>query len=164
MREILNKQTGEVEVYTEDEYIQKRDSILMAWQASKDMLEEAKAHEMDMRKQAVDFCFDPNVNKGTERVELGEGYVAKSVKKLNYGFVKNEDNRVDKHRIDRALSLIEKDGPMGVLIAERLVKWTPDLSLTEYNQLPSEYKEIIDDVIVITEGAPTLEIIPPKVK
>lgn len=117
---------------------------------------------MEQRKAVVAFAFDPNKESGTERIELGNGYQAKAVKKINYGFVKTEDGKLNKAAIDKALAKIEKDGAMGELIAERLVKWTPDLSLTEYKQLDEKYKKIIDEVIVTSEGAPTLEIIAPK--
>jgi hypothetical protein len=164
MRQIIDKTTGAITEYTDAEYEKKRDELLIAWQNSKVALEQAKELEMQLRKQVVDFAFDPNKQSGTERVQLGNGYEAKAVKKLNYGFVKNSDGKLDKAAIDKALSKIEKDGPAGELVAERLVKWTPDLSLSEYKLLSEKHKAIIDSVIVTTEGAPTLEIIEPKNK
>lgn len=59
---------------------------------------------------------------------------------------------------------MKKDGEAGELIAERLIKWTPELSLTEYKQLSDKYRKIIDDVITASEGMPTLEIVEPKAK
>ena len=162
MIQITNKETGEVKNYTEAEFIAERDRLLLAWEESKKALEVAKEKEMEQRKTVVAFAFDLNKESGTERIELGNGYQAKAVKKVNYGFVKTEDGKLNKAAIDKALSKIEKTGPAGELIAERLVKWTPDLSLTEYKQLPEKLKSIIDEVIVTSEGAPTLEIIAPK--
>jgi len=162
MIQITNKETGEVKNYTEAEFIAERDRLLLSWEESKKALEVAKEKEMEQRKAVVAFAFDPNKESGTERIELGNGYQAKAVKKVNYGFVKTEDGKLNKAAIDKALSKIEKTGPAGELIAERLVKWTPDLSLTEYKQLPEKLKSIIDEVIVTSEGAPTLEIIAPK--
>ncbi len=162
--QIINKETGEVKNYTEAEFIAERDRLLLAWEESKKALEIAKEKEMEQRKAVVAFAFDPNKESGTERIDLGNGYQAKAVKKVNYGFVKTEDGKLNKAAIDKALSKIEKTGPAGELIAERLVKWTPDLSLTEYKQLPEKLKNIIDEVIVTSEGAPSLEIIAPKSK
>ena len=162
MIQITNKETGEVKNYTEAEFIAERDRLLLSWEESKKALEVAKEKEMEQREAVVAFAFDPNKESGTERIELGNGYQAKAVKKVNYGFVKTEDGKLNKAAIDKALSKIEKTGPAGELIAERLVKWTPDLSLTEYKQLPEKLKSIIDEVIVTSEGAPTLEIITPK--
>lgn len=159
--EIVNKETGEINVYTEAEFVAKRDSILKAWEASKLALEVAKETEMKLRKEAVNFAFDQTKESGTERIELGGGWQAKAVKKVNYGWVKNGE-KVDKHKIDDVLDMIEKTVENGGLIAERLVKWTPDLSLTEYKLLPEAAKALIDTVIITSDGAPTLEIIPPK--
>ena len=163
MIQITNKETGEVKNYTEAEFVAERDRLLLAWEESKKALEVAKEKEMEQRKAVVAFAFDPNKESGTERIELGNGYQAKAVKKVNYGFVKTEDGKLNKAAIDKALAKIEKvGGTVGELIAERLVKWTPDLSLTEYKQLDEKFKKIIDEVIVTSEGAPTLEIIAPK--
>lgn len=163
MIQITNKETGEVKNYTEAEFVAERDRLLLAWEESKKALDVAKEKEMEQRKAVVAFAFDPNKESGTERIELGNGYQAKAVKKINYGFVKDAEGKLNKRAIDKALERIEKiGGPVGELIAERLVKWTPDLSLTEYKQLDEKFKKIIDEVIVTSEGAPTLEIIAPK--
>jgi len=145
-----------------DEKVFYRDYLLVKWDEAKKEVERAKVEEMDLRKQIVHFAFDATKLKGTERIPLHNGYELKSVKKLNYGFVHNAEGKLDKARIDNALTLIEKADPNGVLIAERLVKWQPDLSLTEYNLLAAPLKTIIDAVIITSEGAPTLDIVPPK--
>lgn len=162
MKRVLNKITGEMVEYTDAEYEGRRDALLIQWNKAKAVLEEAKEREMDYRKAAVDFISDCDKKSGTENIELGNGYKAKVVKKLNFGFVKNSEGKLDKNAIEKALTKIEKDGPAGELIAERLVKWTPDLSLSEYKLLSEKHKNIIDGVIVTTEGAPTLEIVEPK--
>jgi len=163
MHQITNKETGEVKNYTDAEFEAERTRLLVEWEAQKAALEVAKEKEMTARKAVVDFAFDPNKTSGTERIELANGYQAKAVKKINYGFVKDAEGKLNKRAIDKALERIEKiGGPVGELIAERLVKWTPDLSLTEYKQLDEKFKKIIDEVIVTSEGAPTLEIIAPK--
>lgn len=140
-----------------------RDYLLEQWEEAKAALERAKAYEMDTRKAIVAIAFDPNKQAGTERVALHNGYSLKTVKKLNYGFVKTSDGKLDKNAVDNALRAIEVK-PNGELIAERLVKWDPSLSLTEYKLLPADMKAIIDTVIVTTDGAPTLEIEAPKGK
>lgn len=138
--------------------------LLAKWEESKLALEAAKADEMIWRKRVVDFAFDPTKKAGTERIDLENGYQAKAVKKINYGWIKTDDGKLNKAAIETALCKIEESGPAGALIADRLVKWTPELSLTEYKVLPAEFKAIIDPVIVTTDGAPTLEIIAPKSK
>lgn len=163
MYAVTNKATGEVKNYSESEFEAERTRLLLDWDAQKTALEVAKEREMTARKAVVDFAFDPNKTSGTERIDLGGGYQAKAVKKLNYGFVKDAEGKLNKRAIDLALEKIEEvGGAVGELIADRLIKWTPDLSLTEYKQLDDKFKKIIDKVIVTTEGAPTLEIIAPK--
>lgn len=148
---------------TETDKVTYRDFLLEKWEAAKAALENAKNAEMEIRKAIVAIAFDPTKQAGTERVPLHNGYELKSVKKLNYGFIKTPDGKgVDKNAIDAALAKIEAKGPVGELIAQRLVKWDPSLSLTEYKQLSAEDKAAIDAVIVTTDGAPTLEIVPPK--
>lgn len=162
--QVINPETGEVKVFSEAEYMAERDRLLVDWQAKKAALEVAKENEIAARKLAVMFMHDPNKAGSTENVELGGGYKAKMKVPVRYGFVQNDAGRVDKARIEKALSKIEKTGEAGELIAERLVKWTPELSLTEYKQLSDKFKTIIDDVIVTSEGTPTLEIVAPKAK
>lgn len=163
LREIADFQTGEIKQYTEEAFVAERDRLLMLWNNKKLELENCKTAEMNLRQQVVHFSSDPNKKSGTENIPLGNGWGLKVIKKINYGFVKTEDGtRVNKARIEAALQAIELHGPAGVLVAERLVKWTPDLSLTEYNQLNEADKAIIDAVIVTTEGAPTVTIVEPK--
>lgn len=161
--EIVNPATGEIATFVEGtpEFNAKRDALLLDHEAKKKALEIAKELEMAARKATVAFIFDTSVS-GTQNVELGGGYIAKAVIKINYGWRKTADGKIDKKAIEKALLKIEKDGEVGELIAERLVKWTPDLSLTEYKSLSEKHKKIIDDVVETSDGAPTLEIKAPK--
>lgn len=163
MIEITDKKTGDVRIYTSAEFEATKSALLTAWDEARKVLSEAKDREMALRIEYVDFAFDQNKDKGTERIEIGNGWEAKAVKKINYGWVKNGE-KVDKAAIDNALDEIERTVENGVLISERLVKWTPELSQTEYKLLDEKAKRIIDAVIVTSTGAPTLEIIPPKAK
>lgn len=148
------------------EWYAERDRILGAWEASKLALEKAKEDEMNLRKEFVKFAFDNEKLSGTERIELNNGYQAKAVKKLNFKFVAPEGVKVV-DAVDKALTEIEGLGGEAPFIADRLVKWTADLSVGEYNKLDEsetgrKIKTIINTVIETTEGAPTLEIVPPK--
>jgi hypothetical protein len=162
--QVTNPETGEVRNFSEAEYMAERDRLLVDWQAKKAALEVAKEAEMAARKLAVMFMHDPSKSGTTENVELGGGYKATMKVPVRYGFIQNAEGRTDKAKIEKALAKIEKDGEAGELIAERLIKWTPELSLTEYKQLPDKYRKIIDDVIITSEGTPTLEIKEPKAK
>ncbi|HEX2242996.1 MAG TPA: hypothetical protein VHK27_07055 [Gammaproteobacteria bacterium] len=154
---------------TETDKVTYRDYLLVEWNLAQERLAAAKEEEMTRRKAVVAFAFDPNKKSGTERIALGNGYEAKAVKKLNYGFVKTPQGKLDKAAVDAALTAIEQSHKHGAYIAENLVRWQPELSLTEYKKLDESeelkpLKAIIDKVIVTTDGAPTLEIIEPKGK
>lgn len=143
-----------------------RDGILMLWEKSKKDLEQAKIFEMDIRKLAVKATFN-KPKEGTNTIEIGAGYKAKSVIKYNYSLASNEI-------VEACLDRISKIGNQGSFIADRLVSWKPNFLLTEYRQLQEEAekgdltsKQILKEVstmLTISEAAPTLEIVEPKVK
>lgn len=143
--------------------IQERDNLIVAWQSAAATLEAAKAAELELRKRVFNTCF-PGAVIGTNNLDLGMGYKLKGVRKINYNLANGAGET------DNALNEIEKFGNEGQFIAERLVGWTPKLSLTEYKKLEAtnpthkQVKDIIDGVLTTSEGTPTLEVIVPKVK
>lgn len=149
-------EAGKGDDFTAEEHLFYRDQVLEQWESAKQSLEAAKIAEMDLRKTFVKFAFNTETLTGTERIDLANGYQAKAVKKLNYN--------VDQEKVNDALDKIENMDAEGKFIAERLIKWKADLSITEYKALPDKYKAIIDTVVTTSEGAPALEIIAPKDK
>lgn len=138
-----------------------RDAKILAWEQAVKALAAAKDAEAALRKEvlAEAFAFDPEaLREGTENFELGNGYKLKAVFKISRN-LNNENEAVDK-----VLSKIEKTGPEGAFIAERLVKWKPELSVSEYKKLPEKFKKLFDEVVTSKEAMPTLEIIAPKSK
>lgn len=141
-----------------------QDEVLMEWERRKRALENAKADEMDFRKYVVSRAF-PQKHEGTNTIELGNDYKLKAVVKYNYNLDASND------KIEDALDRIAKIGNRGIVVAERLIKWTPSFLLTEYRLLEEEKNEsndakeilkIIQEFLVITEAAPTLDIVEPK--
>ena len=138
-----------------------RDAKILAWEAAVKALAAAKDAEAALRKEvlAEAFAFDPEaLREGTENFELGNGYKLKAVFKISRN-LNNENEAVDK-----VLSKIEKTGPEGAFIAERLVKWKPELSVSEYKKLPEKFKKLFDEVVISKEATPTLELVAPKSK
>lgn len=143
-----------------------RDGVLMLWQKAKDDLEKAKSFEMDIRKIAVKITVE-NPKEGMNTVELGNGFTAKAQIKYNYKLADNDT-------VEACLNNISKIGNEGSFIADRLVSWTPNFLLTEYRQLQEDAEKgnetainilkEINNMLIITEAAPTLEIKPPKAK
>ena len=138
-----------------------RDAKILAWEQAVKALAAAKDAEAALRKEvlAEAFSFDPEaLREGTENFELGNGYKLKAVFKISRN-LNNENEAVDK-----VLAKIEKTGPEGVFIAERLVKWKPELSITEYKKLPEKFKKLFDEVVTSKEAMPSLELVAPKSK
>ena len=138
-----------------------RDAKILAWEAAVKALAAAKDAEAALRKEvlAEAFAFDPEaLREGTENFELGNGYKLKAVFKISRN-LNNENEAVDK-----VLSKIEKTGPEGAFIAERLVKRKPELSVSEYKKLPEKFKKLFDEVVTSKEAMPSLELVAPKSK
>ena len=138
-----------------------RDAKILAWEQAVKTLAAAKDAEAALRKEvlAEAFAFDPEaLREGTENFELGNGYKLKAVFKISRN-LNNENEAVDK-----VLSKIEKTGPEGAFIAERLVKWKPELSVSEYKKLPEKLKKLFDEVVTSKEAIPSLELVAPKSK
>jgi hypothetical protein len=142
------------------------DDLLMLWQKRKDAIETAKSDEMELRKYIVGRAF-PQKQEGMNNKELGQGYVLKASVKYNY-------NLADNDTVEDCLNKISALGNQGSFIADRLVGWTPAFKLTEYRKLCEEKDNgdqaaakilnIVNEMLTISEAAPTLEIKAPKSK
>lgn len=150
-------------------FIRYRNEILADWEQAKKDLDAAKETEMELRKKFVAVATQADKISGTENVDLGNGYKAKTVKKVNYKLGSNVEGVSARDAVDAALQKIEALGDEGRFIADRLVKWTADLSVSEYKALDehprgAEIKALLSPVLTIDSGAPTLEIVAPKAK
>ena len=142
------------------------DQLLMLWDSKKKAIEVAKEEEMDLRKYIVGRSF-PKKAEGTNTKELGNGYQLKAGIKYNY-------NLADNDTVEDCLSRIAKIDNTGAFIADRLVSWKPNFLLTEYRALVEDKEKgsksaeailnIVNQMLTITEAAPSLEIKKPKGK
>lgn len=136
-----------------------REQLLQEWIDADKAMRAAKDLEAAARKAVVESIgFDPEKKEGTERLPLANGWEIKAVKKQNYS-LKNAAGETD-----LALDKMEKMGEEGKFLAERLVKWKPDLSIKEWKELPEKFKPLFATCLTISDGMPTLELIEPKVK
>jgi hypothetical protein len=146
---------------TGDNAIAERDRLLAIWDEKKQALEAAKAGEMEARKAVFEFNF-PNPQPGVNRVELNNGYKLKATHKVNYKFAASND------AIDKAEDACCELGAEGKFLAERIICWKAEPSVSEYKKLDLsnpvhvQVKKHIDSVLEIKAGAPTLEIEAPK--
>lgn len=135
--------------------------ILADWERSKIVLEAAKKSEMNLRKEAFAAGFE-DPKEGTNRIELSNGYELKGVRKINYRLNGDFKTCLAVHAKICAL------GNEGPYIADRLFKMSIDIYPGEYKKLLSESlversaKALIDEILITSDGAPTLEIIAPK--
>jgi hypothetical protein len=134
-----------------------RDDSILEWTRSAVELATAKKEENTLREFVVKTCFPTHKDAGTENFELGKGYKLKAVFKLNFKFP-------DIDKLNKALDAFEAKGDAGKLLSERVVKWKPELSLTEYKQLPAEYAELLTPCIETSPGTPSLELVIPDEK
>jgi len=142
------------------------DDLLMKWDELKKNVELAKTAELELRKYIVSRAF-PQKTEGMNKKELGNGYELKAAVKYNY-------NLADNDVVETVLDKISKLGNQGPFIADRLVSWKPNFLLTEYRQLSDDAEKgeqfakeclkLIEDMLTITEAAPTLEIKEPRAK
>lgn len=112
------------------------------WKRIKDWMEIAKPREMELRRMIANHFFaDPREGTQTAQVDVGEIiFQAKLVSDYNY--------KVD----DAKAREVCAELPAG------LVKWKPELSVSEYRKLTDEQKLLAGQCLTITPGAPKLEI------
>lgn len=121
--------------------------LLTQWQDAQDALKDAKALELELREKIVERYFKGVNDAGTYHAQVGERDVVLT-KKFNY-------------KLDQKTTLAAQQAvaeKVGQVLAARVVKWKPELSLTEYKQLPDEARAIIDEVLTITPATPAIEI------
>lgn len=128
----------------------------LKWKRADDALQEAKAIELALRQAAIAAVFPRDIgdHAGTTNAELADGSVLKSVVRKNA--------KVDQAKIGSALARLRALGEAGALLADRLVKWSAEASIGEWNKLSDEQREIFADIITIVLGQPALELIPAK--
>ncbi len=134
-----------------------RDALIMRWKAADADLKAAKETELKLRNEVYASCF-PMPEVGVNTLELGEGYKLKATRKLNYKLDK------DAEKVEAMLDRLDKQGNEGGFIADRLVKWVAEMSVSEYNKLDDKYRKIVDSVLTISDGTPSLELVEPKAK
>lgn len=133
---------------------------IQKWHRLTEQMTELKAQEMKLRKELLYECFDYNDDdrEGTQNFDLGKDYKLKAAFKLSLK-LENKNNEV--------FDIIEEFksvGPEGEFLSERIVKWKPELSKKEYDQLPEQYRTLIDSILISKPATPSLKLVAPKVK
>lgn len=126
---------------------------VIAWARAADELETAKARELDLRQQLLAAAFS-DLQPGTSNLELGAGYQLQAVMRLNHS--------LEPTLTRLALDEIRATGDVGTHLAERVVRWTPELVISEWKKLPGKIAEVLGQALTSKPGQPSLKLVPPK--
>lgn len=122
---------------------------LEEWYKLQQQLKQVKEDEMELRKYIFETLF-PNPVVGVNTANIGHGYELRATVKLNY-------------TVDKAALISASDTFDGADIDPvKLIKYKPELSLTEYNKLTNEQRRLFDYCLVTKPGSPTMEIVKAK--
>lgn len=121
---------------------------LAAWYAMQDELKRLKTAEMLLRQKIFKAYF-PAPKEGTNTAPLDNGWVIKGTYKID-------------RKIDIALLLafspsLRENG----INPDALVKYEPALVTKAYRELTAEQEKLVDQVLIVKPGAPSLEIVLP---
>jgi hypothetical protein len=147
------------------EWVAKRDVLLGKWESDKSVLAAAKASEAESRVAFADFAFPVQERKsGVNKIELNHGYTAKLGHVVNYKIV------VPNATVESAEEVAPTLGNEAVFLFERIITWEAKFSVGEYKKLDlmspehAKVKQLVDTLIEVSNGMPSLEIVAPKAK
>jgi hypothetical protein len=124
----------------------------LRWKMCADELAIAKNAEAEARALAVKAIWPKGMKTGTSNHELHDGSTLKGVVRPAV--------KVDPKTIKAALAKLVALGDAGVLLAERLVKWTPEASIGEIKKLSPRQWKLFSGVITVGQSGPSLELKP----
>lgn len=124
------------------------EQITSFWVDANNALTHWKAVEMQLRLELVKKHSNPTSEKGTEYLSLPNDWRLKVVKSQNF--------KLDADKAQDALDHFTDD------MANLLVRWDAQLSVSNYNQLSEADKAYFADALTVKPGAPQLELVPPK--
>lgn len=114
------------------------------WKKELAKLKLLKAAEMELRKKIIGFFF-PNPQEGTNNCDLSDG--EKLSLSLPY------ERKVD----EDLYNLLQKQCKEAQIPA-RVIKWKPTLDKKEYNKLSEDQQKIVNQMLIVKPGSPTLTI------
>jgi hypothetical protein len=120
------------------------------WFLLRKQLSDIKNAEMAARKQLFTHFF-PSPKEGTNTYDLPDGYKLKGTYALE-------------RKVDEAVWQVNREKFAEAKIPETVIRWTPELAKSNYNELTAEQQTFFDQCLIIKPGAPTLEITKPKPK
>lgn len=136
-----------------------RDALIADWQTLKQQREALEEQELIARNKVVGFFFEEWTDKaGTENFDIGQGYKLKLVFAQRHSVPSAENGAA----VKGVMQQLQAQGEDGAFIAERLFRWKPELSKSEYDRLSPSMKRIVNKVVTTKAAQPTIEIVAPK--
>lgn len=136
-----------------------RDALIVDWQKKKLALDALAEEELIARNKVIAFYAEDFTDKaGTENYDLTDGYKIKLVfaQRLSVPSAKNGE------AVKEVIAKLAKTGEDGKFIGERLFRWKPELSKTEWDALTPSMKRIVAPIVTQKAAQPTVEIVAPK--
>ena len=135
---------------------------LATWYQMQAELTALKASEAMLRSRIYKHFFPKAAageegTEGTNTVELedGTGAVLKAQRKV--------DRKVLEPELDAYKAALKEEGcNLPKLPLNKLIKWKPELSVSEYRKLTAEEQKACDTFLNIKDGSPQVEIVIPK--
>lgn len=130
-------------------------ALLIEYEKMQAELARIKLAEAELRKQVIEaVSIHPmdEVFSGTENIDIGGGYDLKIEHKLDYKL----DNANDFEAVDALITRMDADSRME-LIVDRLFRRKFELSVTEYKNLPPEWKKEVDRVLTIKPASKSIK-------
>lgn len=119
-----------------------------AWYLSAIELKKVKAREILLRQRLARHFF-PTHTEGTNTAILPDGYQLKGV------FPVTRD-------VEIAAFTVLKDKFIEAKInVDALIVWKPSLAVAPYRELTAEQNKLFDQCLIVKDGTPALEIVPP---
>lgn len=123
-------------------------AAITRWEKAEADRLKAVAEELEARAALVSLGF-PTPTFGTNKAPLGDG---RQLKATFTRYYKLENGP----RLEAALKTLPS------AIRANLVKYKPELSVSAYNALEPAHKAVINEVLTISNGRPSVEIVEPK--
>jgi hypothetical protein len=125
-------------------------ALIGAWYAASNAFKAAQEEERKLRAELVKQLCLPEMEKGIARFICPLDWVLEVTKSLDYK-LENSNGELDD---------VLKEFPDAV--ADMLVRWKPELSVRNYEQLAPEHKAKFNAVLSIKPGTPSVKLLPPK--
>lgn len=127
------------------------------WHDLQEQLQAIKDLERKARKEALDAAF-AKPREGTNTHDFGNGYKFKVQYNTERKFTVPLNLELPERApgkpagvneaVDHMVERMRRASNEGAFYAERLVKWEPKISNTEYKELPEPLRKIVDEYIV----------------